>query len=211
MGHVGNIIPIPAHLNSSQALDAFYDYLVAGQSQPFFQWFINSSKQRPDKYKRLVYEKPTVTAYREDSLLSSIAVNAMYMPLNHLVIILPPPPLMAPPFVPAGVTAAATYGSNGKVLGHELSHAFDPRFSTQSRTGDAATWWSQPPFANFIDRVQCVRVQLANCTKNEFHAKNALSETFADTAGTENASLAYASLPKGQGALGYSQEQLFFL
>ncbi|XP_049511254.1 neprilysin-1 [Dermacentor silvarum] len=212
MGHVSNlisIIPIPAHLNSSQALDAFYDYLVADQSQSFFQWFINTQKQRSDKYKRLLHENQSVTVYREDIQLSSISVNAMYLPLNHLMIILAP--IMSTPFVPAGVPPAVTYGSMGKILGHELSHAFDPRFSTQSRTGDPVSWWSQPSYANFLERVQCLRDQLANFTGSTVHSENALSEAFADTAGTEKARLAYASLPKQQGILGYSHEQLFFI
>ncbi|KAL1414180.1 hypothetical protein MTO96_007659 [Rhipicephalus appendiculatus] len=183
MGHVGDlvpIIPLPAHLNSTEALDAFYDYLVKDQSVPFFQWFIRSRQQRSDKYKRLIREDPKVTVYREDIELSSTKVNAFYLPLFHIMAILPA--IMFPPFVPHGVTLAVTYGSIGKILGHELSHA-----------------------------LRCVISQLVNYTDSDVHAFNALSEAFADTAGTEKARLAYATLPTQQGVLGYSPEQLFFV
>lgn len=213
MDHVDNllsIIAIPAHLNSSQALDAFYDYLGADQSQPFFQWFMKSRKQRSDKYKRLIREDPKVPVHREDmSSLSSTKVNAFYLSLYHIMVITPA--IIAPPFMVPGVAPAVTYGSIGKVLGHELSHAFDPRFSTQTRTGDFATWWSAQSFERFLDKSRCVISQLANYTENDIHGFNALPETFADTAGTEKARLAYASLPTQQGILGYSQEQLFFV
>ncbi|KAH7939959.1 endothelin-converting enzyme 2 [Rhipicephalus sanguineus] len=212
MGHVGDlvpVIPLPAHLNSSEALDAFYDYLVEDQSLPFFQWFVRSKKQRSDKYKRLIREDPNVTVYREDIRLSSTNVNAFYLPLFHIMAILPA--IMIPPFVPNGVTQAVTYGAIGKILGHELSHAFDPLFSSLTRTGDNATWWSQQSFESFLEKQGCVVSQLANYTDSEIHAFNALSEAFADTAGTEKARLAYASLPTQRGVLGYSPEQLFFI
>ncbi|XP_054917034.1 neprilysin-1-like [Dermacentor andersoni] len=206
---LASFIALPAHLNSSQALDAFYDYLEADQSQPFFHWFIKSWKQRSDKLKRLIREDPNVQVHREDMPLSSVDVNAFYLPLYHIMAILPA--IMAPPYVSPGLAPAVNYGSIGKILGHELSHAFDPRFTTQTRTGDIATWWSQSSYANFKDRLECVRSQLANYTDSESHGFNALSETFADTAGTEKARLAYDSLPTQPGMLGYSQEQLFFV
>ncbi|XP_065295081.1 neprilysin-1-like [Dermacentor albipictus] len=212
INHVDNLISIialPAHLNSSQALDASYDYLEADQSQPFFRWFIKSWKRRSDKLKRLIREDPSVQVRREDMPLSSMDVNAFYMSLFHIMSILPA--IMAPPFVTPGLAPAVNYGSIGKILGHELSHAFDPRFTTQTRTGDFATWWSQSSYANFKDRLECVRSQLANYTDSESHGSNALSETFADTAGTEKARLAYDSLPSQPGMLGYTQEQLFFI
>ncbi|XP_054918507.1 neprilysin-1-like [Dermacentor andersoni] len=212
INHVDNlvsIIALPAHLNSSQALDALYDYLEANQSQPFFHWFMKSRKQQSDKLKRLILEDPNVQVHREDMPLSSVQVNAFYLRLYHIMAILPA--IMAPPYVSPGLAPAVNYGSIGKILGHELSHAFDPRFTTQTRTGDFATWWSQSSYANFKDRLECVRSQLANYTDSESHGFNALSETFADTAGTEKARLAYDSLPSQPGMLGYSQEQLFFV
>nr|XP_037273385.1 endothelin-converting enzyme homolog [Rhipicephalus microplus] len=212
MGHVGDlvpIIPLPAHLNSTEALDAFYDYLVEDQSLPFFQWYIRSRQQRSDKYKRLIREDPKVTVYREDIPLSSTDVNAFYLPLFHIMAILPA--IMVPPFVPNGVARMVTYGSIGKILGHELSHAFDPQLSSLTRTGDTASWWSKQSFEIFLEKQRCVDSQLANYTDSEVHAFNVLSEAFADTAGAEKARLAYATLPTQQGALGYSPEQLFFV
>ncbi|KAL3218856.1 hypothetical protein MRX96_031384 [Rhipicephalus microplus] len=171
MGHVGDlvpIIPLPVHMNSTEALDAFYDYLVKDQSLPSFQWYIRSRQQRSDKYKRLTREDPKVTVYREDIPLSSTDVNAFYLPLFHIMVILPA--IMVPPFVPNGVARTVTYGSIGKILGHELSHAFDPQFSSLTRTGNAASWWSKQSFESFLGKQRCVDSQLANYTDSEVHA-----------------------------------------
>ncbi|KAL1477873.1 hypothetical protein MTO96_035411 [Rhipicephalus appendiculatus] len=179
------VLPMPDHLKSDEALEKYYEE------------------------KRLMKEDPAVPVHREDIPYASSNVNAFYAPLYHLMVILPA--IMNAPFVPSAVAPAVVTGAIGKVLGHELTHAFDPLFSTLTRTGDVATWWSSDSFTKFRGRLDCVKNLLANYTSDPFFSKNALSETFADTAGTEKARLAYATMPASNGILAYTPEQSFYV
>ncbi|KAH7981904.1 hypothetical protein HPB52_001752 [Rhipicephalus sanguineus] len=202
------VVSMPAHLRSDAALDEFYDYLPKF-SQPFLASYLDALGRRLDKYKRLLRPNASVIVHREDIALPMVIVNAYYMPVNHLMVI--PTAIVAPPFVTLSMPEAVNYGAMGKVLGHELSHSFDPRLSNASRTGDAITWWSRGSYDNFTRLLSCVHDQLLEYTGSAVHARSALSETFADTAGTQKARLAYETLPPNRGSLGYTQEQLFFV
>ncbi|KAH6943888.1 hypothetical protein HPB50_000403 [Hyalomma asiaticum] len=203
-----SVVSVPAHLRTDKALDDFYDHLPQF-SQPFLTSYFDAVGRRQDKYKRLLRPNASVVVHREDLELPMVIVNAYYMPVNHLMVI--PTAIISPPFVTLSVPKALNYGAIGKVLGHELSHSFDPRLSNISRTGEAITWWSKGSYENFTRLLSCVHDQLLNYTGSAVHARSALSETFADTAGTEKARLAYETLPPQPGLLGYTQEQLFFV
>ncbi|KAH7979903.1 hypothetical protein HPB49_011859 [Dermacentor silvarum] len=203
-----SVVSIPAHLRSDEALDEFHDYLPEF-SQPFLASYLDAAGRRQDKYKRLLRPNASVVVHREDIALPMVSVNAYYMPVNHLMVI--PTAIIAPPFVTLSMPEAVNYGSIGKVLGHELTHSFDPRLGNTSRTGDAIKWWSRGSYENFTRLLSCVQDQLLDYTGDAVHAGSALSETFADTAGTEKAYLAYETLPPQRGLLGYTQEQFFFV
>ncbi|XP_037502837.1 neprilysin-1, partial [Rhipicephalus sanguineus] len=178
--HVDSLITVltmPEHLKSDEALEKFYVFLDQNVTQPFVVWLYNTYQRRLQEQKRLMKEDPAVPVDREDIVFSPSDVNAFYAPLFHLMVILPG--IMNAPFVPSTEPPAVVTGGVGKLLGHELSHAFDPRFSTLTRTGDKIT--------------------------------NVLTETFADTAGTEKARLAFGSMELTDGILGYTPEQSFYV
>ncbi|XP_050046627.1 endothelin-converting enzyme homolog [Dermacentor andersoni] len=202
------ILPFPDHLQTNEALDAHYGFLYPNVSQPFIQWLLKTKQRRHDEQKRL-FKQAAVSVYHDDFRYSAYEVNAFYMPIMHVMALMPA--IMAPPFAPQAVQSAVHYGAIGKILGHELTHAFDPLFSNLTRNGVAAMPWSNESFANFSSRLQCVSKQLQSFTDDEVHSKNVLSETFADTGGTEKAWLAYSSLPAQKGILGYTQEQSFYI
>ncbi|XP_075529908.1 endothelin-converting enzyme homolog [Dermacentor variabilis] len=202
------ILPFPEHLQTNEALDAHYGFLYPNVSQPFIQWLFKTNRRRLDEQKRF-FEQSAVSVYRADFRYSAYEVNAFYMPIMHVMALMPA--IMAPPYAPQAVQSAVHYGAIGKILGHELTHAFDPLFSNVTSHGVAAMPWSKESFANFSSRLECVRKQLQNFTDDEVHSKNVLSETFADTGGTEKARLAFSTLPAQGGILGYTQEQSFYI
>ncbi|XP_037503650.1 neprilysin-1 [Rhipicephalus sanguineus] len=210
--HVDSLITVltmPEHLKSDEALEKFYVFLDQNVTQPFVVWLYNTYQRRLQEQKRLMKEDPAVPVHREDIVFSPSDVNAFYAPLLHLMVILPG--IMNAPFVPSTEPPAVVTGGVGKLLGHELSHAFDPRFSTLTRTGDKITWWSKDSFAKFLGRLDCVTSLLTNYTSDAVFAKNVLTETFADTAGTEKARLAFGSMELTDGILGYTPEQSFYV
>ncbi|KAH9367905.1 hypothetical protein HPB48_020853 [Haemaphysalis longicornis] len=209
--HVSNlisVIAVPEHLNTAPEMERFYSYLPEF-TQPFLQSWLSAIKRWSDTYKRLLKEDPSVAVHREDIPLVMTDVNAYYSAIYHLMVI--PPAIMMPPFVATKVPEFVNYGAIGKILGHELTHSFDPKFSTMSRTGDVVNWYTNRSWLNFEKRVNCVIKQLSDSTNSPTHALEAFSEAFADTAGMEKAHLAYQTLPDKQGFLGYSREQLFFV
>ncbi|XP_070385502.1 endothelin-converting enzyme 1-like [Dermacentor albipictus] len=201
-----SVVSVPQHLRSDEALDEFHDYLPEF-SQPFLSSYLDAVGRRQDKYKRLLRPNASIVVHREDIPLPMVTVNAYYMPVNHLMII--PTAIIAPPFVTLSVPDAVNYGAIGKVLGHELTHSFDPRLSNTSSKGDAIEWLGS--YVNSTKLLSCVHDQLLDYTRSPTHARSAVSETFADTAGTEKAYLAFKTLPPQPGLLGYTQEQLFFV
>ncbi|KAK8766685.1 hypothetical protein V5799_006534 [Amblyomma americanum] len=209
--HVGSllsVVSLPAHLRSDEALEAYHDYLPQF-AQPFLASLLDAWRRRSEKYKRLLRPNESVVVRREDNALNMVEVNAYYVPVNHLMAITSA--ILAPPFLTMGVPEAANYGAIGKVLGHELTHSFDPKLSNTTRTGDEITWWSRHSYESFAKKFDCVLGQLEKLTNSKLHAAAAVSETFADTAGTEKAHLAYETLPQQPALLGYTQEQLFFI
>ncbi|KAH7986369.1 hypothetical protein HPB52_025026 [Rhipicephalus sanguineus] len=70
---------------------------------------------------------------------------------------------------------------------------------------------SDDSFAKFLGRLDCVTSLLTNYTSDAVFAKNVLTETFADTAGTEKARLAFGSMELTDGILGYTPEQSFYV
>ncbi|XP_037580472.1 endothelin-converting enzyme homolog [Dermacentor silvarum] len=211
--HVDSILGIfalPEHLQTNEALEASYGYLPEpDESQPFIRWLIKTQHQRLEEQKRLLKEDPTVSIHRDDFPYDAFKVNAFYYHLYHLVAALPA--IMAPPLVSQSVPAAVNYGAIGTILGHELSHAFDLSLIPYGSTGENTPEWSLVAVFSFLNRLGCVVRQLENYTADIAHSFNAASETFADTAGTEKARLAFASLPAKKGILGYTQEQSFFI
>ncbi|KAL3192341.1 hypothetical protein MRX96_059152 [Rhipicephalus microplus] len=210
--HVDSLITVlamPEHLKTDEALEKYYFFLEQNVTQPFIAWHYSTFQRRLQEEKRLMKEDPAVPVHREDIPYGASSVNAFYAPLFHLMAILPG--IMNAPFVPSTTPHSVVTGAIGKVLGHELTHAFDPLFSTLTRTGDAATWWSTESFGKFRERLDCVKNLLGNYTSDAVFSKNALSETFADTAGTEKARLAYNSMQATRGILSYTPEQSFYV
>ncbi|XP_065303839.2 endothelin-converting enzyme 1-like [Dermacentor albipictus] len=205
-----SVVALPEHLQTNEALESFYDYLEPHESQPFISWLIATMLRRLEQLKRLLKVDPTVTIHRDDYEYEPFVLNAGYHPILHIMVI--KTAIIAPPVVSEAAPVAVNYGAIGKILGHELTHAFDPTIGRLTGTlGDATTWWSNQSLSNFHFRLQCLKRQLEDYTADTAYSENSLSEAFADTAGTEKARLAFASLPAGKGLLGYTQEQSFFI
>ncbi|KAH7945061.1 hypothetical protein HPB49_005649 [Dermacentor silvarum] len=143
-------------------------------------------------------------------------VNAFYLPVYHVMVI--PAAILYPPFYVAGYPASYNYGSLGHVVGHEMTHAFDPDLGLYGRDGLRHNWWTPASEEMFLRKLMCLR-RLYNeipWSGGANFGEHALSENFADSGGMLKAYRAYQASAKERGTVPpglsrFSDEQLFFV
>ncbi|XP_075540049.1 neprilysin-1-like [Dermacentor variabilis] len=118
---------------------------------------------------------------------------------------------------------AINFGSLGRVIGHELSHAFDATHSTLDQHVQPLMLYSPSSHKEFLTRLACLaKQQINDASGSQTLGNNSISEAFADNAGLEKAQLAFKALLRqesevklgGNGpaaSLGYTAQQLFFV
>lgn len=74
-------------------------------------------------------------------------VNAAYIPANNSITI--PAGILNPPFYSPDASAGANLGGIGVVIGHEISHAFDPNGSQYDKDGNMKNWWTARDYTEF--------------------------------------------------------------
>ncbi|EEC18351.1 endothelin-converting enzyme, putative [Ixodes scapularis] len=138
-----------------------------------------------------------------------IEVNAFYAAMFHTIVI--KTGLIQPPLIDLSLPHVVSYGGLGRMIGHELSHAFDPQRYNFSYRGGKSRWYSDAWDREFHSRLHCLSTQINEAANSRTLGKNTLDESFADTVGMEKAILAYQTLPKGPTQFGYTQDQMFFV
>ncbi|KAK8772332.1 hypothetical protein V5799_024424 [Amblyomma americanum] len=150
-------------------------------------------------------------------------VNAFYLPVYHVVVI--PAAILYPPFYVTSDPASYNYGSLGHVLGHEMTHAFDPDMGLYDRDGLRHDWWTPASRKMFEAKLACLR-RLYNeipWSGGVNFGDHALSENFADSGGVLKAYRAFRAVSKAvtetqlpddaasSPLARFSAEQLFFV
>ncbi len=149
---------------------------------------------------------PTVDAYEDPT------TNTINFPAG----------ILAPPFFDATRDDVINYGSEGAVIGHELTHDFDDQGRKFDRLGNLRDWWSQADATAFETRSDCIAAEytgsvpgLPGLTQN---GKLTEGEDTADNGGIYLALSALTEDLKKQGrtlddkdASGLTNSQRFFL
>lgn len=86
--------------------------------------------------------------------LSADTVNAMYSPLDNSINF--PAAILQAPFFDVNQSKEANYGGIGAVIGHEISHAFDPNGSLFDEKGSLNNWWTEEDYAKFNELSQAM-------------------------------------------------------
>lgn len=77
-------------------------------------------------------------------------VNAAYIPENNSITI--PAGILKPPFYDRKAAYGDNLGGIGVVIGHEISHAFDPNGSKYDKDGNMNNWWKKADYEAFQQR-----------------------------------------------------------
>ncbi|KAM7291197.1 neprilysin-1-like [Ixodes scapularis] len=113
---------------------------------------------------------------------------------------------------------AATYGSFGSILGHEIGHAFDPISQSMDPGGGKEEWMSSRSRRDYQARIDCV-IRLYDATGVRIdtnYSVATLNENFADILGLQIALAALESDPcvrlDAESPLkGFTNRQLFYI
>ncbi|XP_002400890.4 neprilysin-1-like [Ixodes scapularis] len=113
---------------------------------------------------------------------------------------------------------AATYGSFGSILGHEIGHAFDPISQSMDPGGGKEEWMSSRSRRDYQARIDCV-IRLYDATGvrvDTNYSVATLNENFADILGLQIALAALESDPcvrldAESPVKGFTNRQLFYV
>lgn len=209
------IIGIPAKLRKRTAMDAYYAYIPKVDPDNFVQWLIDAHRALAEHRKRLLLPSTdsATRVSRDDWEPPDILVNAFYIAVYHMIFI--PGTILMPPFLTPGAHDAFNYGSTGKIIGHELTHAFDPQWITINNTGEKFVWYTSEAKSKFLTKRDCIIVQANELSMSQVLGNNSFSEAFADTVGLESAYLSYRRMAAGHETYapiaGLTAHQAFFV
>lgn len=125
-------------------------------------------------------------------------VNAMYIPETNSILINAGQldDLLIEPDRPSFFN----FGIVGMVIGHEISHAFDPNCVFYNQNGDSECWWDPKTAKSYRERTRCLEQQYdsldipeAVSSEVKINGHKTLGENVADNAGHEIAYRAYMS------------------
>lgn len=146
-----------------------------------------------------------ITTNTSSFWFSVASTNALYMPMrNHIVI---PATVLRMPLFSMAAPKAFNFGGLGAVLGHEMTHAFDPVGSRWDARGRRRDWWTASSRQLYNDRLSCLR--LSHGTDQG----DADAENTADFAGLVSSYDGFSNLEDTQKLEGlpYDSDQLFFI
>ncbi|XP_077498488.1 neprilysin-1-like [Amblyomma americanum] len=210
---LGRVVGHPFSLPTSEGLREHYAFLprFPASYASMFTAVHDASAER-----RLALIKATGPVLRgEDPEQPMILVNAFYLPIYHWVFIMDA--IMFAPFYELSVPESVNYGALGHVVGHEVTHGFDPVLGVFNESGQQGDWWSSTSRKVFDERVQCLRDLYNRVSRSTGHryGDTALSENFADCGGMEKVLRAFRSLGQQPevklGEQRFTAEQAFFV
>jgi putative endopeptidase len=142
-------------------------------------------------------------------------VNASYNPLNNSITF--PAGILSGSFFDLNNDPASNYGSIGAVIGHEITHAFDPAGSQFDGDGRLESWWTETDATQFASLNQRVAAQFSaiKTPAGPVDGEKTLGENVADMGGVQVAFDALQDRLASQAPVpavnGLTQQQVFFV
>ncbi|XP_072141339.1 neprilysin-1-like [Dermacentor andersoni] len=185
LGHIqrlGRVVGHPFDLSASkEQLRAHYAFVPRLPASHAAMFTAVHDAQATRRLARLKAPDPEFRS--EDPEQPMILVNAFYLPVYHWVFIMDG--IMFAPFYALAMPESVNYGALGHVVGHEVTHGFDPVLGVFNASGLKDDWWSPESRKLFDQRIQCLRdlYNAAPWTHGIKYGDTALSENFADCGG----------------------------
>ncbi|GMT35406.1 hypothetical protein PFISCL1PPCAC_26703, partial [Pristionchus fissidentatus] len=201
-------------------LDEYYTKLHFSREDSFHRIMRTISTWKQERKFRMLAKKGK--ADREEFVRGSepavSAVNAFYSSLENKFIM--NAAMINPPYYYAQFPKAINFGAIGSIIGHEISHGFDPSGASINEDGIWRNWWDHSTKEEFNKRVQCIFKQYNNETDpvDGINMKHQQDEIVADLGGLKAAYQAYQTFiaqngpePRLPSFPEISNDHLFFL
>ncbi|CAL1536880.1 unnamed protein product [Lymnaea stagnalis] len=198
------------------ALDNYY-FNMTFSRQTYLENVVTLNKESFDNMVRLF----RVPNNPDDSWsFLPIIVNAIYKEdMNSIEF---PAAFFQAPFFSRHFPNYINFGGIGTVVGHELTHGFDPVGVNYNKDGSIGRIWNQSFTDNFKNRTQCLtefynKIYVKDVNK-ALNGTSTLNENIADNSGIRQSFRAYQDWQKSSGqqeatlpGLNYTQNQLFYI
>jgi putative endopeptidase len=89
--------------------------------------------------------------------MSAATVNAYYDPQSNTIVF--PAAILQKPFYSPDYSSSRNLGAIGAIIGHEITHAFDPMGSMFDEYGSLANWWTEADHAAFEEKTGALIAQ----------------------------------------------------
>lgn len=156
---------------------------------------------------------------RQEWQITPPTIDAYYDPQTNTINF--PAGILQPPLFDKDQGDASNYGSEGSVIGHEITHGFDDQGRKFDGNGNLRDWWKEADAKNYDERGKCISDEYTQEVPEAGVKQNGLltqGEDTADNGGINLALIALANTLKEQGktlddkgADGFTQLQHFFL
>ena len=201
-------IGVPPPLRNSTLMDIFYGSLQFNENDNFvnnYEILINFGNDYKlnlfynNKYD-FNFADPWPSRFNSPSLAPSwlTGISAFYSRStigddrgNYFAI---PALITQPPFFNENFPSAINYGGIGFVIGHEISHGFDPRGSLWDWKGQENDTWTNKTRYEYNQRIKCYINQYNEIEINDgifVNGTESITENTADNAGMEESWTAY--------------------
>ncbi len=156
---------------------------------------------------------------RQEWQMTPPIIDAYYDPQTNTINF--PAGILQPPLFDKDQSDAANYGSEGAVIGHEITHGFDDQGRKFDGNGNLRDWWTPADAKNYEERGKCISTEYTQEVPEAGVKQDGLltqGEDTADNGGIHLALIALTNTLKEQGkglddksADGLTELQRFFL
>lgn len=156
---------------------------------------------------------------RQEWQMTPPTIDAYYDPQTNTINF--PAGILQPPLFDKDQDDAANYGSEGAVIGHEITHGFDDQGRKFDGNGNLHDWWTAEDAKNYDVRGKCISDEYTQEVPEAGVKQNGLLTQGEDTADNGGLNLALMALENtlkqqgksldSKGADGLTEVQRFFL
>eukprot|EP01084_Bolivina_argentea_P162373 282596_1 len=158
-----------------------YDKLLQFKTARMLDQFKGTTVDLISPWPSVLMSRYTSSSY---SWLSSI--TAFYNGANNFFCM--PWPIQLKPFFDINYPSSINFAAVGGVIGHEISHGFDPIGSRFNWNGTQSEIWTNYTKRNYNEKMQCFIDQYNNISLHEnlsINGSNSITENTADNAGIQ--------------------------